>query len=68
MKSGYHQILEVNKEKKTAFTVGPFGLYKHNFVLFGFTKSSATGQPTHKSSPTTTIWKFVLSTESGKPT
>ena len=45
MKSGYHQveILEPHKER-TAFTVGPLGLYEFNRMPFGLTGAPATYQ------------------------
>jgi hypothetical protein len=40
MKSGFHQveILEEHKER-TAFTVGPLGLYEYNMMPFGLSNS-----------------------------
>ena len=45
MKSGYHkvEILEPHKER-TAFTVGPLGLYEFNRMPFGLTGAPATYQ------------------------
>jgi hypothetical protein len=45
MKSGFHQveILEEHKER-TAFTVGPLGLYEYNMMPFGLSNSPGTHQ------------------------
>lgn len=45
MKSGYHQIeIEESHKQRTAFTLGPFGLWEFNKMAFGLTNSPATYQ------------------------
>lgn len=45
MKSGYHQVeLEEAHKEKTAFTLGPYGLWEFNKLAFGLTNSPATYQ------------------------
>lgn len=45
MKSGYHQVSVEDQHKcRTAFTVGPLGLYEHNKMPFGLSNSPATYQ------------------------
>ena len=45
MKSGYHQVnMEESHNSRTAFTVGPLGLYKYIKIPFGLSNSPATCQ------------------------
>ena len=45
MKSGYHQVeVEEKHKERTAFTLGPYGLWKFNKLPFGLTNAPATYQ------------------------
>lgn len=45
MKSGYHQVkIEESHKERTAFTVGPVGIYEFNKMSFGLSNSPATYQ------------------------
>ena len=45
MKSGYHQVeIEEQHKERTAFTVGPLGLWEFNRLAFGLTNSPSTYQ------------------------